>query len=438
MQSLDAMAPPLARRQLLLGLGASLLAAPFTSLLRTPARADGGKRARRLLVFFSPNGTVHAKWRPTGGETDFAFPKGSILEPLAKRRGDLVVLDGVDFKGFDNHEPGMNGMLTGQGTLTHEGRGASVDQYVASKIGAATRFPSLELGVQTSAWGGSRQTRMCYAAPDTFVPPEDSPKNAWTRLFGDLGKKPGEVDATLARRKSVLDVVRADLADLRARVGVTEQHKLDDHLEAIRAVEKTLTTPVAASCTAPVAPIDLALQAHENFPALGRTQSDLAVLALACGLTNVASIQWTHTVSPTVFSWLGIGDGHHELSHKPDENAKGVADFVAAERWFAEQFLYVLDKLAAIPEPDGSGTLLDTTLVVWAKELGDGRLHDAKSVPFVLAGRAGGALRTGRYLRYPGEPHQRLLVSICQAMGLTNLTFGDPSHGAGPLGGLLG
>lgn len=431
--------PPLAsRRQVLLGLGASLLAAPFGSLLRGPARADGGKRARRLLVFFSPNGTVHSRYRPTGGEKDFAFAPGSILEPLAKRRDDLVILDGIDFKGFDNHEAGMAGMLTGQGAPTHEGKGASVDQYVAGKLGGSTRFPSVELGVQTSAWGGSRQTRMCYAGPSTFVPPEDSPKNAWTRLFGGLSTKPGEIDATLARKKSVLDVVKGDLADLRGRVGAVEQRKLDDHLDAIRAVEKTLTTPVAASCTAPVAPIDLPLYDHKSFPAIGRAQTDLAVLALACGLTSVASIQWTHTVSPTVFSWLGLGDGHHELSHKPDENKKGVADFVAAERWFAEQFLYLLDKLAATPEPDGSGTLLDTSLVVWAKELGDGRMHDAKSVPFVLAGRAGGALRTGRYLKYAGEPHQKLLVSICQAMGLTNTTFGDPSHGTGGLGGLLG
>jgi hypothetical protein len=151
-------------------------------------------------------------------------------------------------------------------------------------------------------------------------------------------------------------------------------------------------------------------------------------------MTRVASVQFSHTVSPTVPSWLGISEGHHSLSHSDDNNLEGIAQFVTAERWFAEQFSYLLDKLAETPDPAG-GYLLDRTLVVWAKELGDSRLHDCKSVPFVLTG--GGHFKTGRYLDFGGASHTKLLVSICQAMGLSTQVFGDPAKGSGPLDGLV-
>jgi hypothetical protein len=120
-----------------------------------------------------------------------------------------------------------------------------------------------------------------------------------------------------------------------------------------------------------------------------------------------------------------------------DENVAGVRDFVTAERWFAEQFAWLVARMAEMPEPGAAGTMLDHSLVVWVKELGDSRLHECRSVPFVLAGGANGCLRTDRYLRFMGVPHQRLLVTICHAMGLDNPTFGDPARGAGPLSGVL-
>jgi hypothetical protein len=421
------------RRQALFGLGATLLAAPFVDLLagRKGARADGGKIAKRLIVFFSPNGTVHSHWRPTA-TGDFAV--GSILEPLTAIKSKINVLDGIDFYGFDNHEPGMAGMLTGQGTAGNEGQGASVDQYIASKIGGDSRFASLELGVQTSAWGENRQTRMCYAAGGAYVPPEDKPGATFKRLFGAATTDPGAMDAVAKNQKSVLDILRADIADLRVRVGAEEKVKLDEHLDALRTTEKGLFGGGGAiSCTTPTAPAIADPYAMASFPDVGKAQMDLLVTALACGQTRVGSIQFSHTVSPAVFSWLGISEGHHELSHKDDGNVAGVADFVKAERWYAEQFAYLVKKLDETKDPTTGGTLLDDTLVVWSKELGDGRLHDAKSVPFILAGSAGGRFKTGRTLKLDHVPHQKLLVAICQAMGLTNTTFGNPAHGTGAL-----
>jgi hypothetical protein len=419
------------RRAFTAGLGAALLAAPFVGLLGRARRAGAatGVRAKRLVVFFTPNGTVPARWRPTGSETSFSFPAGSILEPLAAHRQKLVVVEGLQFVGANNHEGGMAAMLTGMGSASDESRGMSVDQYVAAAIGGTTRLRSLELGVQTSAWGGSVQTRMSYSAAGQYAPPDDSPRGVYSRLYGDA--MPGGADRVLARRQSVLDAVKSDLGELRGRLGSEEQHKLDQHLTSLRELERQLG---GGSCTGGTPVADLPIHANDNFPAIGRTQMDLLVASLACGATNVASIQWAHTVAPTVFTWIGLSEGHHALSHMDDGNTAGVAAFVQAERWFATQFGYLLDKLAAAPDPEGGGSLLDTTLVVWAKEMGDSRAHVCTEVPFVLAG--GGAFTPGRYLRTSGAAHAKLLVSICQAMGLNNTTFGNPAAGSGPLAGL--
>lgn len=421
----------ISRRGFSAGLGAALLAAPFLGLLTRPRRAGAatGVRAKRLVVFFTPNGTVPARWRPSGSETSFTFPAGSILEPLAAHRQRLVVIDGLQFVGANNHEGGMAAMLTGSGSAGDESRGMSVDQFVAAAIGGTTRLRSLELGVQTSAWGGSVQTRMSYSGAGQFAPPDDSPRGVYTRLYGDA--MPGGADRVLARRQSVLDAVKGDLGQLRGRLGNEEQHKLDQHLTSLRELERALG---GGSCSGGTPVADLPIHANDNFPAIGKTQMDLLVASLACGATNVASIQWAHTVAPTVFTWIGQSEGHHGLSHMDDGNTAGVAAFVAAERWFATQFGYLLDKLAAAPDPEGGGTLLDTTLVVWAKEMGDSRAHVCTEVPFVLAG--GGAFTPGRYLRVNGAAHAKLLVSICHAMGLSNTTYGNPAAGSGPLAGL--
>ncbi len=418
------------RRGFLASLGLTAVAAPFVRMVTDVprARAAAGATAKRLVVVFTPNGTIPARWRPTGSGATFSFPAGSILEPLAAQRERLIVIDGLEFVGATNHEGGMAAMLTGSGDAASASRGMSVDQYVAAAIGGATRLRSLELGVETSAWGGSVQTRMSYSGAGQYAPPDDSPRSVYARLYGDAA--PGGADATLARRQSVLDAIKGDLGELRTRLGTEEAHKLDQHLTSLRELERGLG---GGTCSGGMTVPDVPIHDNASFPIIGKAQMDLLVAALACGATNVASLQWAHTVSPHVLTWAGVSDAHHALSHMDDGNAAGVAAFVAAERWFASQFGYLVDKLAATPDPVG-GTLLDSTLVVWAKEMGDSRAHVCTDVPFVLAG--GGVFTPGRYLRTGGASHARLLVSICQAMGLSTTTFGNPQTGSGPLAGL--
>ena len=428
------------RRSFVRTIGAGLLAAPFVRL------AMGGGSARgagvddgpsRLVVFFSPNGTIPHKWRPieaAGAGPGYDFAPGTILEPLRDRRGALTVIDGLYFHGADNHEGGQAAMLTNRGGIDSPTGGRSIDQVVAHAIGADSRFRSLELGVQTSAWGGGVQTRMCYAGPGDFVTPDDDPRHVFERLFGAAG---ADAETVRRRRQSVLDLTRDEIGDLHARLGRAEQKKLEAHLEALRAVEKQLAP--TSSCDAPAPPPAGGVYDNANFPAITASQTELLALALACGQTRVATLQCAHTIAPTVMTWADVDDGHHSLSHMDDGNTQGVADFVAAERWFAARFGDLLDALAAHPDPDApedtARTLLDSTLVVWAKEMGDSRLHVCKDVPFVLAG-GGAAMKHGRWVRTGGEPHARLLVWIAQRFGLALDTFGDPGAGNGALGGL--
>ena len=423
------------RRRFLGAAGASVLAAPFFNLLAGRAGAAELGPARRLVVFFSPNGTVPSMHWPTGSGSSFSFGAGTAFEPLSAIKDDLLVLKGLDFYNATNHEGGMACMLTGNGDASSANKGMSIDQYVAAQLSAGLRFPSMELGAWTSPWGGSVQTRMSYSGEGSFVTPDDNPSSVYRRMFGDVGASEADKLKVQQRRLSVIDLVRDELNDLHGRLGMDERAKLDKHLDAIRDVETSLTADTG-SCEPPSPPETVNLSDFGNFPDIVKSQIDLGSQALACGMTNVLTLQMTHTVSPVAFSWLGVTDGHHSLSHSADSDASGVADYIACERWFSEQFLYLVNRLKSLDDPVSGGTLFDNTLVLWAQEMGDGRLHVCTDVPFLIAGSAGGYFKTGQFLDFGGVYHNRLLVSIANALGFDMETFGDPDGGTGALEGL--
>lgn len=399
--------PVLSRRALVRASAASVLAAPF---LPRPARATAPPL--RLLVLFSPNGTIHDHWRPQVDTGTLTLPSDGILGPLARHAHELVVLDGLDFLLGDNHEGGMADMLTAGGDT-------SLDQHIARARTGSHRFDALTLGAQTSAWGGNVQTRMSYR-DGTMVAPDDDPASVWSRLFSG-----GDDPLRDLRRQSIIDGVLDELSTLRRRLGTVEQARLDDHISALRDVERSLFGEDACTPTAPPGLLDPS--ANDHFPEVCRAQLDLAITALACGSTSVASVQLSHTVSPLVMGWLGHTAGHHSLSHASDTDAAGVTAFVEAERWFAEQVAYALDGLAARADPETGVRLLDQTLVLWAKELGDGRAHTCVGVPWVVAG---GGLSGGRLEDVGGLTHDAILTELCQLLGTDDETFGQGTTGS--------
>ena len=429
--------------------GAAVALPWLESLAARHARAAGTGFPTRFVVMFSPDGTIPGAWTPTGTETSFVL--SPILAPLAAHQDALVVIQGVDQRGGggDGHQNGIGGMLTGQvlnsGPFAGAGsapagwpNGPSVDQRIAEVIGTTTKLRSLELGVQVGAadnWG-----RMIYRAANQPLPPEDDPAQVYNNVFADLHGDPAALAALRARRKSILDTVGGQYTRISARLGAADRARLDQHLTAVREIETRLTTPFVppnASCTDPAAP-PAATTANDDFPAIGALQMDLLVMALACDLTRVASLQWSRSVSQVRFTWLtpAIPEGHHDLSHRPDSDASAVDKLTRINRWYATQLATLMTKMKAVPE--GDGTLLDHTLILWCNELAIGNIHSRTDAPYVLGGGAGGALTTGRFLTYAGDvPHNNLLVSLLNAMGLPDQTFGKPDWCTGPLPGLV-
>jgi hypothetical protein len=435
------------RRTLLAGAAGTAIALPWLEAF-APRRAFAQEALpRRFIVVSTPNGLLPS-WTPSGGERDFTLSPS--LASLAPHRDQIVVIRGLYQQGAggDGHQSGMGGMLTGRklnpgpfaggagAAPAGWASGPSVDQRIADAIGGVTKLRSLELGVQVGRadnWG-----RMCYRASNQPLPPEDDPAAVYARVFEDLHTDPAVLARLRQRRQSILDTVASQYQRVTSSLGGADRQRLDAHLEAVRDVELRLTRAgerSGGSCSDPVLP-SVNKDANDAFPDVGALQTDLLVMALACDLTRVASLQWSRSVSETRFTWLGISEGHHELSHLGDDDAGAVDKLTRINSWYVEQLASLIAKLKSIPE--GDGTLLDNTLILFCNELSKGNTHSRKDAGYILAGGAGGALETGRFLRYEGDiPHNDLLVSLIQAFGSSDATFGDPEWCDGPLRGLL-
>lgn len=431
------------RRDVLTGIGAAA-SLPFLSRFasRSVQAQDQGAFAKRLIVFFTPNEPIHPDhWRPNGNGNEFALtgltPMMASLEP---HMADLLMIGGLEMqtRAIETHGAGHVGighMLTGRtvsphGSHAHEfwASGISVDQHIANHLGV----DALTLGVRPGTNGGN--ARISYSAADQPVHPIADPIAAFDSIFADFDVPAAELDALRARRLSVLDKVAGELEALESKVPSEAANKLGVHLDRIRDLETKLSdaTPLECSPAAPAGGMDYT--ANANFPEAARRQMDVMVEAIACGVTDVASLQLSasggHTLTPL---WPGEGINinidAHTMAHDWNKGATQLQQRIEFETLMFDLFAYLLDQLAAVPE--GNGRLLDNTLVFWVKNLGVG--HNSNQMLFMLGGGAGGALETGRYLEFPGASHNDLLVSVCNLMGMDETTFGDPSLCSGPL-----
>jgi hypothetical protein len=442
---------PLSRRTILRGAGGAAIALPWLEAMR-PRRAHAAAApVRRFIVMFSPNGTIPSAWTPVPGSGETDFTLSPILAPLETHKADLVVISGLDQKGAggDGHQNGIGGMLTGQplnaGPFAGVGAppagwpmGASIDQRIAEGLAVPTKLRSLELGVQVG--GADNWGRMIYRAANQPLPPDDDPASVYGRVFADLHTDPAVLARLRRRRKSILDGVGAQFSRTSTRLGSADRQRLDAHLTAVREIETRLTTDLVVnnpSCHDPtITPVSAA--ANDAFPATGALQMDLMTMALACDITRVASLQWSRSVAQTRFSWLGITEGHHDLSHRSDTDLSAVDKLTRINTWYAQQLAGLISRLKTTPDGAGS-TLFDNTLVLWCNELAKGNTHGRMGAPYVLAGGTGAGVRTGRFLRYDGQglPHNNLLLSILNAMGVPDRSFGKPDWCTGPLTGLI-
>jgi hypothetical protein len=435
----------LSRRGFLGTLGAAGVTASLVPLLEPESEAHGGTGGpKRLILLTSANGTIHEQWKPglDGGQLQLS----PVLAPLEAHKDRLVVLDGLgwgygDGPGVDHMRICMlwNGtpMLEGNDFINSTGDkpcgwgGAqSVDQFLADRIGDQTPFSSLEYGVQNG--GAHIYSRVSYAGPDQPIPPEDDPYAMFDRLFSEFNQSEAQLAELRSRRKSVIDAVKGSLASLDTRVGAHDRIKIEAHLDAVRSIEMRLDS--TATCDVPMLGEQIDPDANDSFPVVSRLQIDMMVMAMACDLTRISSLLWARAGSNIRYTWLGLGTEHHSIAHDSTDPARQqIADI---NTWHASEVAYLLDALQAVPE--GDATMLDNSLVVWGNELADGWTHSQRPIPLVLAGGAGGALATGRYLEFTEARHNSLLVSLCNLMGQADVTsFGSLDDGIGPLPGLV-
>jgi len=450
----------LSRRTLLRGAGGVAIGLPFLEIMGSQGRAQAAisLAPKRYINFFSPNGTIYPAWVPKAGASPTDFTLSTILQPLAANQKNIVVIDGLSnmaaSKGpGDDHMKGMGSMLTGIELMpgTNQGGagapaglagGISVDQVIAGTIGKSTKLKSLELGVESGS-AGTVWGYTSYTGAGQPLPPDNNPASVFKRAFADLGTTLSNQGQSLsAERKSILDAVIANYTQLNPKLGAADRAKLDAHLSMVRDLETRVTLAGAtggAACKMPATPTG-DYQKNASFPAVAKLQMDLLVMAMACDVTRVGSLQFEMSVGQTQFTWVdpSINRGHHDMSHDDDSNADTMAKLTKINVWYAQQFNYLLDALAAVPEPTagGMGSMLDNTVVVWCNELSKGNIHSHSPQPFVLAGGAGGALQPGRYMQYNKIPHNNLCVSLINMMGGTATTFGNPAYCTGPLMGL--
>jgi hypothetical protein len=439
--------PRVSRRALLAGLGASAALTPLRPLLE----ARGADAAPvRLIFWFTPHGTVYDNWKPTGGQSDFAL--SPILKPLEPFRSKINVLDGLKIQADGVGAPHTKGPpllwtaspLNADMTFTRpDGSGgmyygwnsaASLDQVILDKLDPATPYRSLEFGVRSG--GNHPGSRMIYTASAAPLAPETNPWAAFKRLIGDIGKNTDELARIKAERKSVLDVLAGELSGLQARVSAADKKKIDAHLDAVREIELRLQNSTI-SCQGPVLGNEVDSNKSSNTPVVMDAMISLMASSLSCGLTHFASMQYRvgENDGGYLYDWLGITDlEHHLMTHEPDSNMTARGELTKIYTWYTQMFAKLLAKLDAVPE--GNGTLLDNSLVVWGSELGKGNSHSFEKVPFVVAGGAGGKLKTGRFLQFNGVEHNRLLVSVAQLMGVPEMTqFGGTDTKSGGLSG---
>lgn len=474
----------ISRRRLLSGIGA--LGVALTSPVWKVSTAFGKDAttpgARRFIGVFSANGTVASEFFPgcssllsktpnscgdavkSGSETAISADSlGRILKPMAAHVNRMVVLKGVDMistvsdklgtevaKPGGPHMKGPGAMLTGGSLMTGSFQGAggpagnadriSVDQFIAGRVGQTTPFPSLEFGVAVG--GGAPLNCISYAGanqPNTAI---DDPIQMYKKMFANSDISATQLQKLLADRKSVLDFLQADMAAVSSRLSAADRTRLDAHLTGIRTMEKQLTNATVA-CQKPGMPAQLDPKDANSYAKNAKVQMDLMLLALSCGMTNVATFMFANADSwqwypfatgfPAGSAPAGVNEEHHSLSHGDDHDAANIEKLVLINVWHGMQVNYMLDSLAAQKDADGS-SMLDNTVLLWGNELGVGNTHDYRNIPWLIAGGGGGTIKGGRYLQYPGIPHNDMLVSICHAMGFNDVTtFGIPGVCTGPL-----
>ena len=435
----------ISRRTMLKGLGTAV-ALPMLESLSFAAPAVASTPPRRVAFFYVPNGVNMEAWTPKNEGKLGDLPE--ILKPLEAFKDSFNVYSGLALDkarangdGPGDHARAMAAFLTGrQARKTHGAdirAGMSADQHIATTIGEATRFPSLELGIERGGSTGNCDSgyscayshNLSWRGESTPNSKEVDPKAVFERLFG--GNDPKELAEARAKRdlynKSILDFVNEDAKGLNKTLGTADQKKMDEYLSSIREVE-TRIQKAKQTASAPIAKPNM--QAPTGIPGGYadhiRLLGDLMVLAFQTDLTRVATFPFANEGSNRPYKFIDVPEGHHDLSHHGSDPKK-LEKIKKINTFHTEQLAYIVGKMKSIKESNGS-TMLDNSMLVYGSGNGDGNRHNHDELPLLLIGKGGNSIETGKHVVIPKKtdtPLMNLFLAIFERMGAPAKSFGD-------------
>jgi hypothetical protein len=432
----------LPRRTFLRGVGAALALPVLDAMV--PAMAATrlvAKSAVRLGFVYVPNGNIQSNWLPTAEGVGFDFP--STMKPLEPFRNRLNVLSGLAQlngnalgDGPGDHARAGATWLTGVHPKKTEGAdihaGVSADQIAAKVLGNSTQLASLELGLEEQSMvGGCDSGYSCaytntisWRNPSTPNPVEVNPRAVFERLFGD-----GDSTDPAARLKrmqedtSILDYVRENIGRLQPGLGARDKGKLSEYLDGIRDIERRIQKAEQQSAAMKMPLLDRPSGIPEEFDDHAKLMSDLLVIAFQTDMTRVVTFMLAHEGSNRSYRSIGVLDGHHSVTHHQNDPEK-IAKTIKINELHVKTFAYLLDKLQSTP--DGDGSLLDHSMILYGSSISDGNAHTHHDLPLVLVGGAAGQLKCGRHIRYPKEtPMNNLLLAMLDKAGVQAEHLGD-------------
>ena len=426
----------LSRRTMLKGVGASLALPMLDSMI--PALSAQAKSTPRLGFVYASHGVIWSQWKPKKIGANFDLSPN--LKPLERVNGQFNILTGLshleaDTKGdgSGDHTRASAAWLTGVHAYDRTRPGVEVklattaDQLAAQVIGRNTPIQSMELSVDTPSQGSCDAGDCFYVntvswrTPSTPNMTENQPRVVFERLFGDGGNR----DQRLARTKragSILDSVLEEASDLANDLGNSDKSKLNEYLDSVREVELRIQSGEKQSEQSLELP-DRPVGIPENFEQYCHMMFDLQLLAFRSDLTRVFSLILARELSGRTYPMIGIPGQHHLISHHRDD-ADLVSQKARIDTYHVQLLAYFLEKMAATP--DGDGSLLDHSLIMYGSGMGNGNLHRHSDMPVLLAGKLGGKFKTGyRYDYKPDTPMANLLVTILDSAGVPIEKMGD-------------
>jgi hypothetical protein len=374
----------------------------------------------RVIFVYTAGGAIPDQWIPSGTETEFTLP--AMSAPLESVKDHCVFLKGVNMS-----SPGHG--LTSK-ALGSTSNAMTLDVYMARTLGQVTPYSQLQLGAISN--GYSSLSRYNWNHPAY----EDSPFNAFERLFG-AGAAVTE-DLATRQKRSVLDCNLEALTQMRNSLGSFERARLDEHADAIQRIEARLSAASlpaeGGECTTPVFNSDGfsgATDSDANFDTLADLQCDVATLALKCDLTRVVSIMLGNHQCDYTVPEAGVSTNYHMSIH-----GRPAADYIKYRTYFTTKLEYLIQSLANTQDMDGNN-LLDNTILLTVADMGDARSHGGEDLPYMLAGGAGGALSTGRFLTLGGVDYNSILDTVAQAAGVDVNSSDYSFYGDGPVSGIF-